>query len=137
MPCYNSLLNSLKYVYYFKGIPILFYLIYYIGQLVAAVIGFKGLNYILIQKLIKKGNIFKQEFNLSIKQTGCQGYYCGHLRKPLGQPSDTPWMVTGYVPEARARSIQSLRSQRPYLLKDSSLLLIYLVLRSRLIASCL
>ena len=48
MLCYNSPLDSPKYVYCLKGVPILFYLIYYIGQLVAAVIGFKGLNYTLI-----------------------------------------------------------------------------------------
>ena len=35
----------------------------------------------------------------------CKGYYCGHLGKPLGEPSDTPWMVAGYVPEAHACSI--------------------------------
>ena len=34
-----------------------------------------------------------------------QGYYCGHLRKPSGQPSDTPWMVVSHIPEARACSI--------------------------------
>jgi hypothetical protein len=45
---YNSLLNGPKYIYYFKGVPILFHLIYHIGQLVAVVIGFKGLNYTLI-----------------------------------------------------------------------------------------
>ena len=45
---YNSPLDSLKYIYYFKGVPILFYLIYYIGQPVAVVIGFKDLNYTLI-----------------------------------------------------------------------------------------
>ena len=45
---YNSPLDSLKYIYYLKGVSILFHLIYYIGQLVAAVIGFKGLNYTLI-----------------------------------------------------------------------------------------
>ena len=44
----NSLLNSPKYIYYFKGVFILLYLIYDIGQLVVAVIGFKGLNYTLI-----------------------------------------------------------------------------------------
>ena len=44
----DSLLNGPKYIYYLKGVPILFYLIYYIGQLVTAVIGFKGLNYTLI-----------------------------------------------------------------------------------------
>jgi len=44
----DSPLNGPKYVYYLKGVPILFHLIYYIGQLVAAVIGFKGLNYTLI-----------------------------------------------------------------------------------------
>ena len=48
MPYCNSLLNGPKYVYRLKGVPILLYLIYYIGQLVAAVIGFKGLNYTLI-----------------------------------------------------------------------------------------
>jgi len=34
-----------------------------------------------------------------------KGYYCGRLGLPLGQPPDAPWMVAGYVPEARARSI--------------------------------
>ena len=48
MPYCDSLLNGSKYVHCLKGVPILFYLIYYIGQLVAAVIGFKGLNYTLI-----------------------------------------------------------------------------------------
>ena len=67
----------------------------------------------------------------------CQGYYYGHLGKPSRQPSNTPRMVAGHMPEACARSIQSPRSQRPHLLKDSSLLLIYLVPRSRLIAPCL
>ena len=38
--------------------------------------------------------------------------------------------VAGHVPEARARSIKSLRSQRPYLLKDSSLSPIYPVPQS-------
>ena len=67
----------------------------------------------------------------------CQGYYYNHFRKPSGQPSDIPQMVASYILEARTCSIQSSRSQRPYLLKDSSLLPIYLILRSRLIASCL
>ena len=35
--------------------------------------------------------------------------------------TDTPRMSVGHVLEARARSISSPRSQRPYLLKDSSL----------------
>ena len=35
----------------------------------------------------------------------CKGYYCGYLGLPLGQPLDTLWMVAGYMPEARARSI--------------------------------
>ena len=34
-----------------------------------------------------------------------KGYYYGHLGKPSGEPSDTPQMVAGHVPEARARSI--------------------------------
>ena len=36
----------------------------------------------------------------------CKGYYCGHLGKPSGEPSDTPQMVAGHVPEACACSIQ-------------------------------
>ena len=67
----------------------------------------------------------------------CQGYYYSHLRKPSGQPSDTPQMVAGHVPEARTYNIQSPRSQRPHLLKDLSLSPIYLVPRLRLIAPCL
>ena len=35
----------------------------------------------------------------------CQGYYCSHLGKPSGQPSDTPQMVASHVPKACARSI--------------------------------
>ena len=60
----------------------------------------------------------------------CKGYYCGHLGSPSGQPPDAPRMVAGHVPEVRARSIQSPRSQRPYLLKDSSLSPIYPVPQS-------
>ena len=54
-----------------------------------------------------------------------KGYYCSHLRLPSRQPLDAPQMVAGHMPEARARSIQSPRFQRPYLLKDSSLSPIY------------
>ena len=35
-----------------------------------------------------------------------KGHYYNHLRKPSGEPSDTPQMVAGHVPEARACSIQ-------------------------------
>ena len=68
----------------------------------------------------------------------CKGYYCGHFGKPLGEPSDTPRMVAGYVPEARARSIQisSIPEASPPQ-GFVSLYIIYLVPRSRLIAPCL
>ena len=65
-----------------------------------------------------------------------KGYYCDHLRLPLGQAPDTPQTSIGYVLEVRTRSIQSPRSQRPYLLKDLSLLLIYLILIKIGRASC-
>ena len=35
----------------------------------------------------------------------CKGYYCSPLGKPPGQPSGSPQMVVGHVPEARACSI--------------------------------
>ena len=59
------------------------------------------------------------------QMANCKGYYCSHLGLPSGQPPDTPQTSVGHVLKARARSIQSPRSQRPYLLKDSSLSPIY------------
>jgi hypothetical protein len=50
-------------------------------------------------------NLKKANISLIQDVLYCQGYYCSHLGKPSGQPSDTPRMVTGHVPEARARSI--------------------------------
>ena len=67
-------------------------------------------------------------FNYNLIVIQCKGYYCSYLRLPLGQPPDTPQTSISYVPEARARSIQSPRSLRPYLFKDLSLSLIYPVL---------
>ena len=81
--------------------------------------------YIHKKRKEKKGRGWQQK-----QRVGVRDIIAGHLGLPLGQPPDTPRIAVGHVPEARARSIQSPRSSRPYLLKDSSLSLIYLVPQS-------
>ena len=58
-----------------------------------------------------------------------------------GSPQGSPRTPLGWLPVMCRRHVpvvyRSAQSQRPHLLKDLSLLPIYLVLRSRLIAPCL